>query len=103
MATETGTLYQDGKELCIVTVVSHTPATRPVEYQPTIGGGQIPKPQRVIPGSITFTCRELLQPGEHSYSFAQGGLPPARLDIVRIPPPTDGLYTVHADLGFPGV
>ena len=101
MSNQTGTLYQDGIELCSVTVLSHTPAQRPVKIQPIIGDAPIFIPQRVIPGLITFTCAKFL-PSKHNYSFVQGGAPAAMLYIEPAGEPSGGLYTIHADIGFPG-
>ena len=102
MSKQIGTLLQDGIKVCSVSVLSHTPAQRPVIFGTAIGGDQFVHPQRVIPGSITFTSTESLDPTKHSYSFVQGGSPATKLDIARIETPKNGLYTIHANLGFPG-
>ena len=102
MSKQIGTLLQDGIEVCSVSVLSHTAAQRPVSFGTAVGGARFVRPQRVIPGRITFTCTEAPDPTKHSYSFSQGGSPAAKLDIERIETPKNGLYTIHADLGFPG-
>ena len=98
----TGILFEDGKELAPVGIISHDPATRDVMDISGIGqSGQL-VPVRVNSGKIVFVSPVPPDPHNHKYSLAVGGLPPAPLDIERIPEPDGELYTVYSDIGWPG-